>query len=486
VSLRSIHDFELALLDPILAMSERGILVDEALRQTMMTDLRESVAPLKDDLQAIVVPKLGTSIPKAHLFKPKREDNKPLKKTDLMALGADLLPEERMQKVVKKVLERWLRARGRYWAFNPGSDQQKQVVLYDLLKLPRRVTKGKLKVDEDTLKDLAAYDKSGVIQLLLQITKASTMLEIFERIRPGEDGRLRTFFNPAGTETGRFSSAESFLERSTNLQNMPKREALRDPRFNVRRCFIADPGCTFVEGDLSQAEARVVAALCRDDYLLERWQDPEFNVHKYTAAKIFGLNEADVRKESTEYVIGKMADHALNYGMGWQTFQRNVNADADSTGVSIDAATAKQVVRAYHQLRPRLKPWWKRVERQLADSGGLQTCFGRRRTFFGRRQADRWLDETHKEAIAFEPQSTVADLLNRGLLRFWQQHDPSEGELLLQVHDSVLLSTKSEKSSVGAESLQMCLEEEIVVNGVHLTIPAEVSAGQNWAEMEAI
>ena len=285
--------------------------------------------------------------------------------------------------------------------------------------------------------------------------------------------------------TGRFSSAESWLEVSTNLQNLPKKQALLDPKYDVRRCVVPPAGYALVEADLSQAEARVVAALCNDKTLLDNWQNPEFDVHKWTASKIFNKSPEDVTK--TERFLGKVARHALNYGMGWKTFQGNVNSDSDTTGISISAAEAKRIVKSYHNLHGNLEGWWKRVEHHLGNGGRLNTIFGRRRTFFGRRSADQWLDEVHKEAIAFEPQSTIADLLNRGMLRWWNKYDGKFGRLVAQVHDSVLIEVPAAKARGVARLLKKCLEEEITVNDIKLTIPADVSfSTTSWAEVEEL
>src|SRR5687767_8908124 len=68
-----------------------------------------------------------------------------------------------------------------------------------------------------------------IITLALQATKTGTMRGIYERIAPAADGRIRSVLSPVGTETGRFSHSESFLEESTNLGNMPKKTAMLDP-----------------------------------------------------------------------------------------------------------------------------------------------------------------------------------------------------------------------------------------------------------------
>jgi len=518
VSLQQVHDFELRLLDPCLAMSKRGIRIDDKLRRQRIKEIARSIKPLANAVQAAVLPLLNDDIPKAHLFREKWtcpccKNGSKLKRLCWRCLGKldgpnfTKAPTKRELALLHSTFDVPLGQEFEYPCqvcsgegqritkrFKLSSHDQMKIVLYDLLKLPKRMAGKKLRTDESALKELLPFDKSGIVKKLLAVGKASTMLKIYRRLEPAEDGRVHTFYNPAGTETGRFSSrggepypkkaSDSFaLIKSTNLQNMPKKEA-RDGQYNVRELFLPDEGQVLVEADLSQAEARVVAALANDTALLERWTDPAFDVHTWTAAHIYNKDPTDVTK--SERFLGKVARHALNYGMGWKTFLANVNADADTTGVSITAAEAKRIVAAYHRLHPSLESWWRRVGDHLDSHGWISTVYHRRRTFFGRRRGDKRLDEVHKEAIAFEPQSTVADLLNHGLLVWWDNYEGKIGQLLMQVHDSIVTQVPRGREKLAAKLLKACLEQPLQIGGTTLVIPADVEAGLNWAKMEKL
>lgn len=484
MSLQALHDFEVALLDPILAMTERGVRIDEVVRQQMLKDLHDAIEPLSEEVEQFAVPHIE-----------KAATNEKLPRANLFARKWTCKACRNGSK--KKLLCEACNGVGRkeWLGFSPTSGDQVKILLYDVLRLPERTMDGKRRSDEDALKSLLAHDTSGVVAKLLTLAKHSTMHSQIERVAPGPDGRLRTFYNPAGTETGRFSSSggkpfptgtEGFaLEVSTNLQNLASKVAATSPMYNVKRCIIADPDESLLYADLSQAEARVVAALCLDEQLLRSWERADFDVHRWTASKIFNKKSEAVTKR--ERGLGKVARHALNYGMRWPLFQTTVNADAALTGIAITAAEAKEIVAAYHRLHPSLEMWWRRVAGKLDESAVLETCFGRRRMFFGRRnEEDAWLDATHREAIAFEPQATVADLLNRGLLRWWRRHDPQDGKLLLQIHDAVMVGVPTERATKSAVLLKAALEEPIIVNGVRVLIPAEVERSEtSWAEMRA-
>lgn len=382
--------------------------------------------------------------------------------------------------------------RSRTFTFNLGSETQLKDVLYKGLGLPTRTLKGKVVTDEDALRSLLALDKSGIVKLALRYAKLSTMAEIYERLTPAPDGHVRTVFNPAGTYTIRFSSAEAFyIPFSTNLQNLPEQEAKRDPLFAVRDCIVPEPGRVFLYADLSQAEARVVACLSEDDDLLRKWQDPAWDIHRWTAASIFGVPEAQIAKDGPERFLGKKARHALNYGMGPDKFWREVNAVADLTGVSITKQRARDVRDGYLRLHPNLDiVWWNRVQHQVERTHAIvATHCGWRCPLYPRFDPETGaLDaETLRAAIAWEPQHTVAHLLNEGLLRVFEQERGAGFKLVHQAHDAVLLDVDPFRVKSVARLVKNALEREIVVNGRKLVIPAEVFVCErNWSEKERV
>lgn len=514
MTLRPIHDFELALLDPCIAMASRGIRIDEARRVRMLADLEAERAAIAPALETFVVELLGKPEiasrlnEKAHLFrertvckccrngKGKREacwacagfEKKPTKrmlaeKAELLATASGIPAQAISVQLVPCAKCAGAGAFERT-VYNPASPEQTKVVLYDLLRLPARTKDGKLTTDAKALKSLLAEAKPDAhtfIMSLLRITKLDTIASILERIKPAEDGRIRSIYNPAGTETGRFASAESFLFPSTNLNNLPKRE-VTEARFDVKACAIPDDGHVFIEGDLAGAEVWPTACAMGDMELLARLRDG-VDIHRWTASRIFEKTPETVT--SQERHIGKVARHALNYGMQWKTFMENVNFVADRTGVAITASQAKAICAGYHALHPKLEQWWKRVQAQLVSAGAITTAFGRKRVFYGRNRGE-WLGQTHLEALAYEPQSTIADLLNRGLLRWWRQHDGKVGKLLAQVYDSVLIEVPRERAQLAAQLVQRCLTEEIEVHGIRITVPVDVKILESWAVKENV
>jgi len=494
LTLRDIHDFELALLAPLMSMTLKGVKVDEEKRLELIRDLKESREPQAQKIQDIIIPLLKEAkrIPDKHLFRDKWtcaccRDGKVKSQACWGCAGFEKMPtKKQIVGIIHLTPCRMCSGvgRGEEWSFNPSSPSQVKIALYNLLRLPKRMKKKKLSSDEEALKSLVQYDQSGFVKALLQVVKTTTMLTILKRIKGGIDGRLRTVYNPAGTETGRLNSSETFLFASTNLQNLPKKVVAVNPLYNVKKCIVPDTGTVWLQADLSQAEARVVAALANDTELLKRWEDPEWDCHRFTAAIATGKAEADVTKKERDY-LGKKARHANNYGVGAFTFSNDINKDADVTGFNITKREAQAALDRLAKVHYKTADWWRGVDKEIRTTGSITTCFGRKRTFFARRRGDGWLDSAHLEAIAFEPQSTVADLLNTGLMRWWDLGEGTLGTLMLQIHDAIIIQTPTSLMSRAARFLRDCLEIPITVNGTRLTIPADIEIMRtSWGESE--
>ncbi len=510
-----LQKFELALAQPCMAITARGLRIDEERRLSMIAVLEAEIQPLHGELQGIVLPLVAENeaklkkLKKWHLFQEKwccsccRGGVKKaaacwscegFEKAQSKKWLAEYFDERRKLGTWSKVENELLPCqkcngigKGSDLLYKPSSPEQTKIVLYGLCHLPKRMLKKKLTVEEDALKTLVMHDKRGIVKRLLVLTKHATIVSILKQMQPGPDGRLRTFLNPAGAETGRFSGAGGFLEPfSMNLQILPKRVAAKDPKYDVRRCVIPDEGCVFVEADLSQVDARITACLANDGPLLRRWENPSFDIHRWMASIALEKEMSKVTKKERNY-IGKTITHAVDKGTSAKTYMKSINSESDLTGVTISLAFAEKAFANVHRARPALKKLWRRVDQQLKTVGSITTCWGRKRTFFGRRRGDGWLDSTHKEGIAHEQQSPAADLLNKGLLAFWDRFDGRLGTILLQIHDAVLIQTETPKRAMAAQALKSCLTIPMQIGKLELTIPVDVSwSARSWGEMEEL
>jgi DNA polymerase I-like protein with 3'-5' exonuclease and polymerase domains len=327
------------------------------------------------------------------------------------------------------------------------------------------------------MKQADAPAAKALIQQTLLATKIQTIAGIYSRLQGGPDGRIRTKLAPY-TETGRLRSGEDpwWPEPTTNLQNLPKKMGKLDPLYEVRNCIVPSPGCVFIEGDLKLAEALATAAYAADWAKVDRLLHAD--EHRTLAAKIYDIPEDAVDKE-THRQIGKMANHSLNYGSGWLTFMEAVNKDADITGLSIDAKMATRIIHAWQQMNPKTVRWWADVKRQVASSGELTNCFGRRRIFLSQRGAGN-------DQIAYLPQSTIADLLNAALVRLYAL-ESAGFKIVLQIHDAILVEAPAASWAAVARLLQQTMLIPLAIGGRQLTVPVDISmSAVSWGKMKEI
>ena len=102
------------------------------------------------------------------------------------------------------------------------------------------------------------------------------------------DGRIHTNFKMTVTATGRLSSTEP------NLQNIPIRKELGG---EIRKMFVAAPGCVLVDADYSQIELRLLAHISGDETMRNAFLSGE-DIHAVTASQVFGVPLARSRRSS--------------------------------------------------------------------------------------------------------------------------------------------------------------------------------------------
>ena len=387
---------------------------------------------------------------------------------------------------------------------NPDSPKQVHTLLYEELRLPEQHKaqkggqRGAVTADEEAIKNLRriAPQCSDVLNLLIAYrghTKRRAALSVPLEKRSDGDYFL-TSYNACGTATGRISSSTHVSGYGGNLQNQE-----RGP---TRRIFIARPGMTFVKVDGSQAEARVVAALCRDEAWLEKFRTPGYDVHVENASFVYATTEDIIREEhrikdevtrvkwfaahpgcqigTPPYVDsmrqrGKPVTHGANYMGGPHVAVKMAD---------ISYSEAKIGLQRYLAHRPALQRWWSEVETTLQTTKVMRTTWGRFRMFFGR-PGDK---ATLRAAVAHEPQSTVGDLINNAFAHLDRELRALGGWPLLQCHDEIVAEVPPSSVARTAELLRHYTELPLVFRGVTepLVIPASLGHGDNWYDMKGI
>ena len=365
---------------------------------------------------------------------------------------------------------------------NPNSPKQVAELLYDDLKLPVQRKRGKggqkggVTTDEEAMKALRRlFPQHG--ELLSELlafrgfSKEASRLGMELEEREGESYFV-TSYNATGTVTGRISSSKPIVRKGGNLQNQT-----RGPS---RRIFVAREGMRFVKADGSQAEARVTAALCRDEELLRCFEDPLFDIHVESARMLYGGGREELLEEDREREEGRKKDSrrqkskAITHGAAYLGGPRVAVKTAD-----VPYAEAKRGIERYRRGRPLLQEWWDRVECTLKSTRRITTCWGRTRLFLKR--ADQ---SALREAVAHEPQSTVGDLINRAFFRLDDRLEALGAWPLLQSHDEIVCEARVGTEEEVAEVMKEEFEQKLTLGGFEVVIPADVAIGDNWYDLE--
>lgn len=356
---------------------------------------------------------------------------------------------------------------------NIGSSQQLCQLVYDQWDLPKQynttiedgVRVRALTTDAKKLKHLTAFPTPYKAHLgLIAATKKHTKLRDFYKIKVDEDGNTRTTLKIHGTYTGRMASSSCITGSGTNLQNQPK---------IVRKFYVPAPGRIFIQMDLSQAEARFVAALCRDHQWLSDFD--ECDLHSKVAAMLFHIPIEQVNRKTHRQDAKKIA-HGTHYLLGPGLF-------AELLGCSLNEAKAH--IARYKEIRPSLQVWHNEVRDLIKKQHYLRTAFGRPIQFFG-----PFTDSVHRAAVAAEPQGTSAEYLNRGLIRCFNSREDHMRDwwFHLQVHDSILCSVPDDLRIVEkvCHTMKALVEETVDIHGIPLLVPCDFEIGYSWGEMTEI
>lgn len=366
---------------------------------------------------------------------------------------------------------------------NPNSPKQVSAFFYDRMGLPPVYKKDKASgekrrtVDVDALETLSSYFQAqpfcSHILAIRQLAKLASTL----RSELDSDGRMRTSFNIAGTETGRFSSSSSAFDTGTNLQNQTEQ---------LRRIYVADPGYKLGVFDLKTGESFAVGLRCKllgfGDTYLRACSGGDLHT---TASKLVwtGLSWTGNPKLDREIAerqfyrhfsyrdLAKKGGHGTNYyGTPWTMAKH----------LKVDKKLVEDFQRGYFAAFPEIREWHTWVAGEIQTQAQLTSLMGRRRHFFGRTRDDTTL----REAIAYDPQSSIADYTNAWLLRV--HRNVRWAQLLLQGHDAIILQFPVEAE---AEVVAKVVAEagHVRLGNDHpdsVVIPVDAGTGWNWGKVD--
>lgn len=406
--------------------------------------------------------------------------------------------------------------------FNVKSTPDKQWLLYDHLKYTPLKKYGKT-TKEDVLLHYWTKEQHPLVRLVIRCVRKRTRLSDIHKLLPNVDGRIRSTFDPVGTNTGRLSSKSSqalewngkeWDNTGTNLQNVTK---------ELRVCFVPDSeDYDFWQFDLSGADGWTVAAdlavlghpAMLEDYLagikpalvlyymlqeqaagrppaavnrLDRTTlKNELRRVKSEIDALEGKVDIQGRPLDWQYLCCKRVQHGSNYGARPEKIAEVVFGDSDGTIVlSPREATVYQ---SLYKLRYNTDARNDHIRRLLSDTASLTAACGITRQFFGIRSRREIDDSIVREAAAFTPQANTTWSTNKALERLWYsiENRTPRGwlfvEPLLQIHDALAGQYKKHSRDWAHEHLKEWFNNPITISGTKLVIPADGKYGENWKD----
>lgn len=349
--------------------------------------------------------------------------------------------------------------------FNLNSPKQIADIFFAQKGMPvlKKTPSGAPSTDEEVLERLALdHPLAKMLLDYREIAKLkSTYTDKLPRMVNAGTGRVHTNYGQATAVTGRLASNDP------NLQNIPVR-TLEGRR--IREAFVAPPGAVIVSADYSQVELRIMAHISGDENLLAAFAAGE-DVHRATAAEVFGRALAEVSAEERRYA--KAINFGLMYGM---------SAFGLAQQLGLERATAQAYISSYFIRYPGVKRYMDEVRAQAKEMGYVETIFGRR----------LWLPEirssnvgrrgnAERSAINAPMQGTAADLIKLAMIAVqgWLERESLGTRLIMQVHDELVLEVpESELERVRRELPGLMCG----VAALKAPLVVDVGAGPNWEQ----
>ncbi|MBI4412206.1 MAG: DNA polymerase I, partial [Deltaproteobacteria bacterium] len=353
--------------------------------------------------------------------------------------------------------------------FNLNSPKQVADLLFGKLLLPRqRKTKTGYSTDVDVLMELSTMHPIPRLLADYRVLSKlkSTYIDQLKNLIHPKTGRIHTSYNQTVAATGRLSSSDP------NLQNIPVRT---EEGKRIRSAFVAPPGWKIVSADYSQIELRLLAAFSGDKSLKKAFAEDR-DIHRMTAAKIFGIDEEKVA--SRQRSAAKTVNFGIMYGQ---------SPFGLSKQLEIPVSVAKTYIDEFYRLYPLVSKYREKVFDEAKKSGMVHTWQGRRRMIPEINSRNNNL-RSNAERAAFNTifQGSAADLIKIAMINIDRKLAAgragaglSKTRMIMQVHDELIFEVPENE----VETVK-CFVKREMEQALPCEVPlkVDVGVGNNWAE----
>lgn len=316
-----------------------------------------------------------------------------------------------------------------------SADQVASAILENGYRLNEFTATGKYKVDKAVLQSLSeqGFELADIVTAAKAAKKKRTSW--VEKFLDGrdEDNRVHANIRTLAARTARMS-----------ITGIPA-QTLPSGDWEIRRCFIPQPGNVVVSCDYQAQELRVLAALSGDKNMQEAFAN-DADLHQMTA------DASGVARK-----VGKTVNFAYVYGSG----AGNIAKTCDIT-----VQKAKEVIQGFERTYPGVKRLSDRLQAEAKKKGYIVTPTGRVLPVD---------PERPYAALNYMIQSTSRDITASALVRL--DEEGFTPYLRLPIHDEVVAEVPEEHAEWGAARIAELMACDF--RGVHIGSDHDVY-GKSW------
>ncbi len=349
--------------------------------------------------------------------------------------------------------------------FNISSPKQLGDILFGKLGIEgAKKTKTGFKTDVSVLEKLEeeGYEIARLILEYRQLSKLkSTYADALVKDINPKTGRVHTSYHQNGAGTGRMSSSDP------NLQNIPIRT---ENGKRIRQAFIADKDKVIMAADYSQIELRLLAHASGSEALQKAFNEG-FDIHRFTASQIFGVEPDAVTSEQ------RRASKAINFGIVY-----GMGAFSLSKQIGVSTKEAKAYIDAYFERYSGVKPFMDKTIEDCKEKGYVETIFGRRNHIPNINSSNGMMRSGAERAAINAPlQGANADIIKRAMRNIQNrlEEENLETKMLMQVHDELVFEVPQHELE---KAKALVLQEMESVTKLSVPLSVGIDIGDNWQQ----
>jgi DNA polymerase-1 len=351
--------------------------------------------------------------------------------------------------------------------FNIASPKQLGEILFGKMNLvdkPKKTKTGQFSTAEDVLSYLAK-DHKIITDVLayrgLAKLKSTYVDALPEQVEPSTH-RVHTDYMQTVAATGRLSS------NNPNLQNIPIRT---ERGRQVRKAFVPkNDNYVLLAADYSQIELRIIAALSKENTMLDAFKNGE-DIHASTAAKVFNVPLEEVTREQRGNA--KTVNFGIIYG---------VSAFGLSNQTDLSRGEAKELIDTYYKTYPKLRNYMSELVDFARDNGYVETVMGRRRYLNGINGSNAIVrGAAERNAVNAPIQGSAADIIKIAMINIHKKLEEGDykTKMLLQVHDELVFDVYKPELAEMKTMIKHEMENAYLMD---VPLDVEVGIGNNWLE----